>query len=146
MDSLIINGIVNKEDQRVKLFWLLWKGWCSTPVYSNKNKWSQTSWMSMILFSGFANLVAVMQSRRVISNISPLNGQRSMRLPTFSDLDKNSASAVTPDFALPLPVSFHHPCLSSIIAVSHNLASTPIHPSPICSTCLHPKYSLPSKE
>lgn len=65
MDSLIINGIVNKEDQRVKLFWLLWNGWRSTPLYRNKHKWSQTSWMSMMLFSGFAKLVAVRQ--RVIN-------------------------------------------------------------------------------
>lgn len=64
--------------------------------------------MSVMLFSGFAKLVAVLQSKRVINNTSPLNGQRCMRLPTFSDHDENRASAVTPDFPSPMPVSFHH--------------------------------------
>lgn len=128
--SLISNGIVKKEDQRVKLFWLLWNGWCSTPLYSNKQSQSVrlAEWAWCRFCSG--------EHSRVINNISPLNGQRSIRLPIFSDQDESSRSAMTPDFPLPpMPVSFHHPCLTFITSVSHNLAST-LHP-PLPPSALH---------
>lgn len=150
--------MVNKADQRAELVWLRWNGWCSASLYSSRH-------INEVRLVEWAWGCFAVQKRCWTNFCTPcILIATYCKHPWWIEIYEaahlfwgNECKLVRVNLCrdpwLPPPavsVSFHHPCLSSITSISHNLASWTVHPLPplICPTCLHPKYSfpIPSKE